>query len=139
MRQVIVNFNLRLLACASFDHNLCLLVNDLNWFKLCYKFSYHLPALAIPLKEKHTFKSCFRNQLPWYYKNGHVFFDEQLSDYNMGVREGKKLGGRKEICPTFLDCAHVVKKNFWRNFPKLLSTGGGGGGGGRGVITKNSY
>jgi hypothetical protein len=37
----------------------------------------------------------------------------------------KKLGGRKEICPTFSDCARVVKKIFRRNFPKLLSTGGG--------------
>ena len=48
----------------------------------------------------------------------------------------KKLGGRKEICPPFSDCARVVKKIFRRNFPKLLSTGGGGEGG---VITKNSY
>ena len=47
----------------------------------------------------------------------------------------KKLGGRKEICPTFSDCALVVKKFSGKNFPKLLSTGGGG----RGVITKNSY
>ena len=41
----------------------------------------------------------------------------------------KKLGGRKEICPTFSDCARVVIKIFRRNFPKLLSTEGGGGGG----------
>ena len=31
----------------------------------------------------------------------------------------KKLGGRKEICPTFSE------KIFRRNFPKLLSGGGG--------------
>jgi hypothetical protein len=36
----------------------------------------------------------------------------------------KKLRGRKEICPTFSDCARVVKKIFRRNFPKLLLTGG---------------
>ena len=41
----------------------------------------------------------------------------------------KKLGGRKEICPTFSDCARVVKNIFRRNFPKLLSLGGRGGGG----------
>ena len=29
-----------------------------------------------------------------------------------GRTERKKLGGRKEICPTFSDCARVVKKNF---------------------------
>ena len=40
----------------------------------------------------------------------------------------KKLGGQKEICPTFSDCARVVKKISRKNFPKLLSTGGGGGG-----------
>jgi hypothetical protein len=31
----------------------------------------------------------------------------------------KIRGGRKEICPTFSDCARVVKKNF-------LESGGGG-------------
>jgi hypothetical protein len=33
----------------------------------------------------------------------------------------KKLGGRKEICPTFSDCAHIVQN---------CCRGGGGGGGG---------
>jgi hypothetical protein len=28
----------------------------------------------------------------------------------------KKLGGRKEICPTFSDCARVVKKNDYEKF-----------------------
>ena len=50
-----------------------------------------------------------------------------------GRTRRKKLGGRKEICPTFSDCARVVKKNFpeklskigieyfpqnWQNFPQ---------------------
>ena len=42
----------------------------------------------------------------------------------------KKLGGWKEICPTFSDFSRVVKNIFRRDFPKLLSTRGGGGGGG---------
>jgi hypothetical protein len=45
----------------------------------------------------------------------------------------KKLGGRKEICPTFSDCALVVKKNFQEKLSKIVVDGGGG------VITKNSY
>jgi hypothetical protein len=44
--------------------------------------------------------------------------------YGHGRTGRKKLGGRKEICPTFSDCARVVKKIFRRNFPKPLSTGG---------------
>jgi hypothetical protein len=46
----------------------------------------------------------------------------------------KKLGGRKKICPTFSDCARVVKKNFPEKLSKIVEDGGGGG-----VITKNSY
>jgi hypothetical protein len=45
----------------------------------------------------------------------------------------KKLGGRKEICPTFSDCALVVKKNFKEKLSKIVVDGGGG------VITRNSY
>ena len=44
----------------------------------------------------------------------------------------EKLGGRKEICPTFSDCALVVKKNFPEKLSKIVVDGGG-------VITKNSY
>ena len=44
---------------------------------------------------------------------------------NHGRTGRKKIGGRKEICPTFSDWARVVKKIFRRNFPKLLSTVGG--------------
>ena len=32
----------------------------------------------------------------------------------------KKLGGRKEICPTFSDCARVVKKNFPEKLSKIV-------------------
>jgi hypothetical protein len=39
----------------------------------------------------------------------------------------KQLGGRKEICPTFSDCARVVKKKFQEKLSKILSTGGGDG------------
>jgi hypothetical protein len=46
----------------------------------------------------------------------------------------KKLGGRKEICPTFSDCARVVKKNFPEKLSKIVVDGGVGG-----VITKNPY
>jgi hypothetical protein len=46
----------------------------------------------------------------------------------------KKLGGRKESCPTFSDCARVLKKNFQEKLSKIVFDGGG-----RGVITKNSY
>ena len=45
----------------------------------------------------------------------------------MGVRERKILGGRKEICPTFSDCARVVKKNFPEKLSKIVVDGGGGG------------
>jgi hypothetical protein len=45
----------------------------------------------------------------------------------MGVREGKTLGGRKEICPTFSDCARVVKENFPEKLSKIVVDGGGGG------------
>jgi hypothetical protein len=41
----------------------------------------------------------------------------------------KKLGGRKEICPTFSDCARVVKNNFPDKLSKIVVDGGGGGGG----------
>ena len=44
-----------------------------------------------------------------------------------------RLGGRKEICPTFSDCARVVKKNFPEKLSKIVVDGGGR------VITKNSY
>ena len=47
----------------------------------------------------------------------------------MGVREGKIRGGRKEICPTFSDCALVVKKFTGETFQNCCRRGGGGGGG----------
>jgi hypothetical protein len=52
-------------------------------------------------------------------------------------RTGRKKfgGGLKEICPTFSDCALVVKKKFPEKLSKIVVDGGGGGG----VITKNSY
>jgi hypothetical protein len=60
----------------------------------------------------------------------------QLSyDSVMGVREGKNLRGRKEICPTFSDCARVVKKKFPEKLSKIVVDGGGV----EGVTTKNSY
>jgi hypothetical protein len=37
----------------------------------------------------------------------------------------KKLGGRKEICLTFSDCARVVKKNFPEKLSKIVVNGGG--------------
>ena len=52
--------------------------------------------------------------------------DEKLRLYTWAYGK-EKIRERKEICPTFSDCARVVKKNFRRNFPKLLSTGGGRG------------
>jgi hypothetical protein len=36
----------------------------------------------------------------------------------------KKLGGLKEICPTFSDCARVVKKNFPEKLSKIVVDGG---------------
>ena len=38
----------------------------------------------------------------------------------------KKLGGRKEICPTFSDCARVVKNNFPQKLSKIVFDEGGG-------------
>jgi hypothetical protein len=38
----------------------------------------------------------------------------------------KKLGGRKEICPTFSDCARVVKKKFPEKLSEIVVDGGGG-------------
>ena len=43
-----------------------------------------------------------------------------------GRKGRKKLGGRKEICPTFSDCARVVKKNFPAKLSKIVVDGGGG-------------
>ena len=37
----------------------------------------------------------------------------------------KKIGGRKEICPTFSDCALVVKNNFPEKLFKIVVDGGG--------------
>jgi hypothetical protein len=37
----------------------------------------------------------------------------------------KKLGGQKEICPTFLHLARLIKKIFNAKFPQFLSMGGG--------------
>jgi hypothetical protein len=37
----------------------------------------------------------------------------------------KKLAGRKEICPTFSDCARVVKKNFPEKLSKIVVDEGG--------------
>ena len=45
---------------------------------------------------------------------------------NHGRTGRKKLGGRKEICPTFSDCARVVKKNFPEKRSKIAVDGGGG-------------
>ena len=42
-------------------------------------------------------------------------------------RTGRKRTGRKEICPTFSDCARVVKKNFPEKLSKIVVDGGGGG------------
>ena len=44
-----------------------------------------------------------------------------------GRTERKKLAGRKEICPTFSDCARVVKKNFPEKLSKIVVDGEGGG------------
>jgi hypothetical protein len=43
----------------------------------------------------------------------------------------KKIGGRKEICPSFSHFARVVKKNFPEKLPKIVVNGD--------VVTKNSY
>jgi hypothetical protein len=46
-----------------------------------------------------------------------------------GQRHGRtgreKIRGRKEICPTFSDCARVVKKNFPEKLSKIVVDGGG--------------
>ena len=55
--------------------------------------------------------------------------------YYHGRTGRKKLGGRKEICPTFSDCALVVKKYFPEKLSKIVVDGGRE----EGVITKNSY
>ena len=55
--------------------------------------------------------------------------------YSVHGRTGrKKLGGRKEICPTFSDCARVVKNIFPEKLSKIVIDGGG-----EGVSTNNSY
>ena len=51
----------------------------------------------------------------------------EVHDLLHGRTRRKKIGGRKEICPTFSDLPPLSKKIFRRNFPNLLSTGGGGG------------
>ena len=51
-----------------------------------------------------------------------------LCSHKHGRTGRKKLGGRKEICPTqFRIVPTLSKKICRRNFPKLLSTGGGSG------------
>ena len=49
---------------------------------------------------------------------------------NHGRTGRKKLGGRKEICPTFSDCARVVKKIFPEKLSEIVVDAGGEGGGG---------
>ena len=44
--------------------------------------------------------------------------------YRHGRTGRKKLGGRKEICPTFSDCARVVQKNFPGKLSKIVVDGG---------------
>ena len=48
----------------------------------------------------------------------------EVHDLLHGRTGRKKIGGRKEICLTFLHFAPVVKKIFQTNFPNLLSGGG---------------
>jgi hypothetical protein len=51
-----------------------------------------------------------------------------LCSHKHGRTGRKKLGGRKEICPTQFQIVPVLSKKIClRNFPKLLSTGGGSG------------
>jgi hypothetical protein len=50
---------------------------------------------------------------------------ENTFQQNHGRTGRKKLGGRKEICPTFPDCARVVKKNFPEKLSKIVVDGGG--------------
>ena len=49
--------------------------------------------------------------------------------YNLmhGRTGRKKLGGQKEICPTFSECALVVKKFTAETFQNCCRRGGGGG------------
>jgi hypothetical protein len=46
-------------------------------------------------------------------------------EFSHGRTGRKKLGGRKEICPTFSDCARVVKKKFPQKLSKIVVDGGG--------------
>jgi hypothetical protein len=45
--------------------------------------------------------------------------------YFHGRTGRKKLGGRKEICPTFSDCARVFKKKFPEKLSKIVVDGEG--------------
>jgi hypothetical protein len=47
--------------------------------------------------------------------------------YFHGRTGRNKLGGRKEICSTFSDCARGAKKNFPDKLSKIVVDGGGGG------------
>jgi hypothetical protein len=48
-------------------------------------------------------------------------------DSSMGVREGKKLGVRKEICPTgYFGLCPRCQKNFPEKLSKIVVVGGGG-------------
>jgi hypothetical protein len=52
--------------------------------------------------------------------------ESTANTYVHGRTGRKKLGGRKEICPTFSDCARVVKKNFPEKLSKIVVDGGAG-------------
>ena len=55
-------------------------------------------------------------------------FMHNNSSQNHGRTGRKKLGGRKEICPTFSDCARVVKENFPEKLSRIVVDRGGGRG-----------
>jgi hypothetical protein len=52
-----------------------------------------------------------------------VFEKKSVSLFH-GRTGRKKIGGRKEICPTFSDCARIVKENIPEKLSKIVVDGG---------------
>ena len=55
---------------------------------------------------------------------GFLIFARTLHKKHGRTRRKNLGGGRKEICPTFSDCALVVKNNFPEKLSKIVVDGG---------------
>jgi hypothetical protein len=75
--------------------------------------------------------TCFTTSLAWLqYLNCNCC--SQFAYHHIRTYGKEKIRGRKEICPTFSDCAELSKKFSAETFQNCCRRGGG-------IITKNFY